>query len=103
MMNVEVVMKYLKIEKNMGFYSIDSTEWKSIDKLDKADLLSLVNLVLTRDFEMDKFDETLLRNPAHNIIYKHIYGKLNDLSNDKNRFKDESTNLYKKAIEKYSK
>ena len=51
---------------------------------------------------MDEFNEDVLSNKAHLIIYKNIYEKFSDLLTNKTRFKDESESLYKVAIEKYS-
>ena len=97
-----VHMKFLKIENNKGFYSLDGKEWNPIDEMNKEHLLSLVNHALSDDFEMDKFDKEKLGNKAHQVIYKNIFDKLLELVSKKNRFKDESESLYKAAIEKYS-
>lgn len=99
---VGAVMKYLKIENNKGFYLADSEDWKPIDQLNKEDMLKLIDLLLTCDFEMDEFDKEKMGNPAHQIIYKHIYEKLDELNRNKKRFQDESASLYKEALEKYS-
>jgi len=94
-------MKFLKIEREQGFFSLDGENWLTIDKIGRDGLLSLLELSLGDDFEMDEFDKDEIRNPAHQIIYSNIYGKLLDLSQNKERFKDESESLYKSAIEKY--
>ncbi len=98
-------MKYLKIEDNKGHYlkTIDSTDtWTEIDKINKDDLLTLLNNAITSDFEMDEYSEEILANKAHQIIYKNIYEKFVNVLLMKDKFKDESENLYKDAIEKYS-
>ncbi len=93
-------MKYLKIEHNQVFYF--ENEWKTIDRIDKNILLYLVNKIIEEDeFEMDEYDESLIGNKAHQIIYKNIYEKLNSLKSEKTRFQDESRNLYREAFEKY--
>ncbi len=97
-----VHMKCLKIENGKGFYRLDKEDWHPIDKLNKEDLLTLVNLSLTDDFEMDEFDKEKLEHKAHQVIYKNIFEKLSELGKKKNRFKDESELLYKSAFEKYS-
>lgn len=96
-------MKHLKIEGGKGFFLNKTGQWVEIDQIGKEDLLKLLNEVIANDFEMDEYDDSLLQNKAHQIIYKHIYSKLNELEGEKDRFKDESEQLYKSAIEKYTK
>lgn len=98
-------MKYLKIDDNKGYYlkivSSDSV-WTEIDKINKDDLLSLLNSTISSDFEMDVYSEEKLANKAHQIIYKNIYEKFTNLQAMRDKFKDESESLYKEAIGKYS-
>lgn len=97
-------MKYLKIDNNKGYFRIDSNEtsWKEIDKIDKENLLTLLKLAgSSEEFEMDEFQDELLQNPAHNIIYKNIFLKFNDFIENKTRFKDSVESTYKTALEKY--
>lgn len=96
-------MKYLKIENNKGFYRIDVTteNWLELDQINKDQLLTLLKFASSDEFEMDEYKEELLQNPAHNIIYKNIHGKLNDFLNNKTRFQDSVEAMYKQAIEKY--
>lgn len=96
-------MKYLKIENNKGFYRLDTSQdnWTDIDQVNKEHLLDLLKFALTGEFEMDEYKDELLQNPAHNIIYKNIYGKFNDFLKNKTRFKDSVESTYKQAIEKY--
>ncbi len=95
-------MIYLKIEDNKGYYQLGLGEWSEIDKIDKDDLLVLLNKAIETDFEMNGFEPEILGNKAHQIIYKNLYEKFSELLENKDRFKDESEQLYKKAIEKYS-
>ena len=95
-------MKFLKIEKNKGFYTIDKIVWNEIDTIKKEDLLKLIEYALSDEFEMDEFQKEQIANQAHQIIYKHIYEKLDELNKNKNRFLDEGEALYKEAIQKYS-
>ena len=95
-------MKYLKIENNKGYYQIDQDSWKSIDKINKEDLMALLDKAVETDFEMDEYKQDDLSNKAHQIIYKNIHSKFSELLSNKSRFKDESEQLYKSAIEKYS-
>lgn len=94
-------MKYLKIEDNKGFYW-DGNEYQEIDKINKDGLLVLLNAAETDDFELDAYDENLLGNKAHQVIYENICLKVDQFLNDKSQFKTEVDNLYKEAIGKYS-
>ena len=97
-------MKYLKIEDNKAYYlkEADSeTVWTEIDKINKDDLMILLNYAISHDFEMDNYSEDKLANKAHQIIYKNIFEKFTTLLTMKDKFKDESESLYKEALEKY--
>jgi hypothetical protein len=50
---------------------------------------------------MDEYDDALLQNPAHNIIYRNIHGKFKDFLTNKTRFQDSVEATYKTAIDKY--
>lgn len=101
-------MKYLYIETGQGFFSVSGleTDKQTIDKIRKEDLLRLLNLIIDASaengFEMDSYDEESLKNPAQKIIYKNIYDKFDALIKKRVQFKDETCDLYKSAIEKYS-
>ncbi len=97
----EEVMKVLKIESHQGYFLTEGDDYETIDKLDKAILLRLVNLALEDDFEIDEYDEVELRNQSHQIIYKSISEKLNDLHQKRKQFRDESERLYLDEYEKY--
>jgi hypothetical protein len=100
----EETMKYLKLEENRGLYTINGDEWKVIDKINKDDLMKLLDLAISsEEFEMDEHDKDRIRNPVHEIIYSNIYIKFKEVLNNKVRFKDESERMYKEAIDKYSK
>lgn len=97
-------MKYLRIDNNKGYFRLDSNEssWIEIDKIDKDNLLVLLKLAgSSEEFEMDEYQDELLQNPAHNIIYKNIFLKFNDFIENKTRFKDSVESTYKNALEKY--
>jgi hypothetical protein len=96
-------MKYLKIENNKGFYRIDTTKeiWSELDQINKDQLLTLLKFASTEEFEMDEYNDQLLQNPAHNIIYRNIYEKFKDFLGNKTRFQDSVEAMYKTAIEKY--
>lgn len=97
------LMKYLKIENNKGFYRLDTSQdiWTDIDQINKEHLLDLLKFASTDEFEIDEYKDELLQNPAHNIIYKNIYGKFTDFLKNKTRFQDSAESTYKQAIEKY--
>jgi hypothetical protein len=97
-------MIYLKIEDNKGYYwkQGDQLAYIEIDKINREDLMELLNAAINLDFEMDEFVEDNLANKAHQIIYKNIYQKITELLPQKTRFKDESENLFRVAFEKYS-
>jgi hypothetical protein len=95
-------MKILKIEGNQGFYSTTEDAYNPIDKINKNDLLKLVDLTLEGDVEFDEYDEEKLKNHAHQIVYKSIYEKLFDLHESKDEFKDESERLFLQEYEKYN-
>ncbi|KUK49772.1 MAG: hypothetical protein XD75_0234 [Parcubacteria bacterium 33_209] len=94
-------MKYLKIEDNKGKYW-NGSKYQEIDKINKDGLLVLLNVAENDDFEMDSYDESLLGNKAHQVIYENIHSKLEQFLEDKNQFKAEVDKLYKIAIGKYS-
>lgn len=95
-------MRILKIEDNKGYFSLDGKKWNPIDEINKDSLLSLVDISLSEDFEMDDFDKAKLGNQAHQVIYSNIFNKLSELRSIKNKFNDKIESLYKEAIEKYS-
>ena len=95
-------MKHLKIEHTTAQYSLDGVDWHAIDKIDKTDLLTLLELAISDHFAMDDYVEGSIKNPAHNIIYSNLSSKFKELLKQKSRFKDESESLYKEALLKYS-
>lgn len=96
-------MKILKIEEGCGHFWVQSSEeWRKIDEIDKEGLLSLLDLFLEGDVQMDVPDEGNLHNEVHRIVYTHIYQKLSSLSESKSSFKDDSERLYFDEINKYA-
>ncbi|MBP1222341.1 hypothetical protein [Flavobacterium sp. 1355] len=96
------LMIYLKIDNGKAYYRAIDQNWIELDQIGKDELLILLDKAITDDFEMDEFDVVKLTNTAHQIIYRHLYQKFGELKENKNRFKDESEQLYKLAFEKYS-
>lgn len=95
-------MKCLKIENGKGFFSLDGKSWKPLDEISKEDILIIMNLCLEGSFEMDNPSGETVHNKAHDIIYKNLYAKFFELNSQRTRFKDESENLFKEALAKYS-
>lgn len=95
-------MKLLRIHEHAGqFLKADGT-YEAIDKIDKDDLLRLVDRALdTDDAEVEAYDEQAVKNQAHQVIYKSIAQKLADLRKRRERFIDESARLYLAEYEKY--
>ena len=99
-----MLMKYLKIEDNKGYFLKDKTnpdEWTEIDLIDKNDLMKLLESASEPDFEMDAYNEGLIQHKAHQIIYKNLTEKFDTFLANKSRFIDESESIYKTALEKY--
>jgi hypothetical protein len=97
-------MKYLKIENNKGLFLIKNSEgdeWIEIDKISKDNLLNLLEIAISSDFEMDEYREEDIGHKAHQIVYKSIYEKFLDLISNKNSFIDECDSQFKTALEKY--
>lgn len=94
-------MKILKIEDSKGFFSLDGEKWFEIDVLTKDNILTILDLVISGKADMDAYSEETLKQPAHRIIYKNLYNKLNELSSNRNRFKQESELMYRDVLEKY--
>lgn len=96
------VMKLLKIENSCGYYRKEDGSYQPIDKINKEDLLMLVNWTLDEDeVESDGYDESLVKNHAHQIIYKSIARKLLSLKERKQEFIDESARLFLEDYERY--
>lgn len=94
-------MKHLRIDAGKGQYSIDGEKWIDIDRIVKSDLLKLIDLALGAVFEMDPYVRESIPNPAHDIIYRNLFSKLNELVTNKDRFRDESQQLYRESLQKY--
>ena len=75
-------MKYLKIENNKGFYCVKEDDWIEIDKINKEDLMALIDKAIETEFEMDEFNQENIANKAHQIIYKNLYDKFQQMINE---------------------
>ncbi len=59
-------MKYLRINGNNGEFLNKESQYKLIDKIDKEDLLFLIDSAVEKeDFEIDPYDSEKIKNPAH--------------------------------------
>jgi len=94
-------MRILRISDHKGQFSLDGVNYRELDLLVKDDIIKLIDRVINGDTEMDVFDEEKIQHPAHKIIYRNLYNKLLALSADKERFKEESNEMYREAIAKY--
>jgi hypothetical protein len=94
-------MKHLRIDSGKGQYSVDGTNWIDLDKLGKDDLVKLLDLALTDGFEMDTYVKEQIPNPAHEVIYRNLSTKLTELLEKRERFRDESQQLFREALLKY--
>ena len=94
-------MKILKIENNQGYFSIDGSEYELIDKINKEALLALVNIALDTEVEIDEYDDELIKNQAHQILYKNISEKIAKLNQERDDFKDDTERLFLPEYEKY--
>lgn len=94
-------MKHLKIEDQKAFFN-RGDNWIVVTDMTKDDLLNLAHAAIEEDdFETDKYDETLLPNPAHKIIYQQINSQLMELHHRRASFQEEVRNIYKDAYNKY--
>lgn len=94
-------MKILKIEDSKGCFCTDGDEFISIDKLDKENLLKLVEHSLTKEVEMDDYDPEILKNEAHRIIYRSVHKKLQELMARKDEFFDKAEREFYEIYENY--
>jgi hypothetical protein len=95
-------MKLLKIEGDQGLFRGKDGKNLPIDKISKEDLLRLVDHTLDEEeIELDEYDETLIKNQAHQIIYKHVHAKLRELRERRQGFIDEAARLYLEDYQKY--
>jgi hypothetical protein len=95
-------MKLLKIENSCGHFRLENGDYSPVDKISKDELLRLVNLTFSEeDIEFEEYDESMIQNHAHQVIYKSVVRKLQSLRERKQEFVDESARLYLEDYEKY--
>ena len=96
-----LTMKLLKADSEQGFFLAEAGNYRVIDQITKEDLLRLVRSVLNDDVEFDEYDEEVIKNQAHQVVYKSIYRNLQSLKERRQEFIDESERLYLAEYEKY--
>ncbi len=96
-------MKCLRIKNGKGQFSVDGTNYSEIDKISKDNVLKLLDVALSEDqiFEMDDYDESLLANKAHRVIYRSLHEKFISLNANKSQFTSEVDELYQDVLDKY--
>ena len=95
-------MKLLKIAENLGEFQAEDGQYRTVDKITKEDLLRLVDQTLVEeDVEFDPYDEKLIKNQAHQVIYKSVLQKLQDLRTRRQEFVDESARLFMDDYQRY--
>lgn len=95
-------MKLLKVDSDQGFFLAEDGNHRVIDQITKEDLLRLVRTVLSDDAEFDEYDEEVIKNPAHQVVYKSIYRNLQSLKERRQEFIDESERLYLEDYKRYT-
>ncbi|WP_066270324.1 hypothetical protein [Hydrogenophaga palleronii] len=95
-------MKLLRINEYAGQFLQADGNYEVIDKIDKEQLLRLVDHTLEdEEFEIDEYDDQAIKNQAHQVIYKSISQKLTDLRRRRQEFIDESARLFLDEYERY--
>jgi len=94
-------MKLLKVDNSLGYYWVEDNKYEKIDKINRNDLLRLVEHTLVDEVEFDEYNADTIKNKAHQIIYKNLYDKLVELESRKSEFKDESNRLFHREYERY--
>ena len=73
-------MKILKIENNIGCFSVNGVEYKNIYEITRNDIFGILTSILENADDETNFDriseENVILNDAQKIIYEKIYYKL---------------------------
>lgn len=98
-------MKCLEIKNGKGYFLQADGNMAELDKMKKDDLFYLLDIAtnVEKEFEMDDIQTCRLDNQAHKVIYESLFDKFQELLQNRSRFYDESTSLYKEALQKYGK
>ena len=95
------IMKYLEIRNNNVYFKNEDMKLKPLDEISKEDILYILEKSLEKEFEYDAYDDSLIQNQVHNIIYKDISKKLGAFIASKEKMKEEIDAQYKEAWDKY--
>lgn len=95
------ITKILKADSGKGYFLTEGGEYCVIDQITKEDLLRLVDYVLDEETELDDYDDKVIRNKAHQVVYKSIFDNLKSLKERRRGFIDESEKAYQDEYEKY--
>lgn len=93
-------MKVLKIEKGRAYYSIEELKENSIKDISAEDIKEMINIILTKDAEIDD-NVNDINNPAEKIIYEKIHLKIKSLLKKKTEMIDKINKKYSDLYEKY--
>jgi hypothetical protein len=61
-----------------------------------------VRCVLNDDVEFDEYDEEVIKNQAHQVVYKSVCRNLQSLKERRQEFIDESERLYLDDYKRYT-
>lgn len=97
-------MNYTKIDKSSVYFRLnEGMDWKPISDIQGDDLITLLKKALDEEeFELAEYNNDLINNEAHNIIYKSIHEKISEIRNDRENILDEHLQRYNEVIDKYS-
>ncbi len=94
-------IKILKINDGKGYYLDKNGNYVEVDKVDRDSLLYLINLVINSEVEIETYDESLILNKVHQIIYKEISQKILTLNTSKLTLLSNIDTEYADLINKY--
>ena len=94
-------MKLLKIDNQRGYYRAEDGSYHEIDQITKEALLWILERVLDGSGELEEYEENLLSNQAHQVVYKSIYNNLKTLEDRRQEFIDESERLFLEDYKRY--
>lgn len=94
-------IKILKINDGKGYYLDKNGNYVEVDKVDRDSLLYLINLVINSEVEIETYDESLILNKVHQIIYKEISQKILTLNTSKLTLLSNINTEYADLINKY--
>lgn len=97
-------MNYTKIDNSNVYFRLnEDMDWKQISEIQGDDLIVMLEKALgEEEFEIAEYDNELIKNEAHNIIYKSIYEKIYEIRQDRENILDENLQRYSDVIDKYS-